>query len=138
MPETFSGGCACGAVRYESKGAPRYMGNCHCIDCQKATGGPYLPAVMVRLSDFAVTKGEPRMFESPADAGHPMHRAFCGDCGSPVFLINEGNPKVRVIYAGSLDDPSWYEPSRDIYTVSAQPWDLMHPDLPKHEGMPQR
>lgn len=135
MSDTFTGGCACGAVRYENKGAPKYMGNCHCTDCQKATGGPYLPAVLVALSDFSVTKGAPRMFESPADAGHSMHRAFCGDCGSPVFLINEANPKIRVLYAGSLDDPSWFKPSRDIYVASAQPWDLLHPDIPKYDGM---
>ena len=135
MPDFFSGGCACGSIRYESKGAPKYMGNCHCIDCQKATGGPYLPAVLVQLSNFTVTKGAPRIFESAADAGHPMQRAFCGDCGSPVFLINSGNPGVRVIYAGSLDDPSWYQPSRDIYVASAQPWDLLHPDIPKYDGM---
>jgi hypothetical protein len=83
------------------------MGNCHCTDCQKATGGPYLPAVLVLKDDFTLSKGEPKVFESAADAGHPMQRMFCGDCGSPIYLINGGNPDVRVIYAGSLDDPSW-------------------------------
>lgn len=138
MSDQFTGGCACGSVRYESKSAPKYMGNCHCTDCQKATGGPYLPAILVLLSDFTVTKGEPRMFESLADAGHSMRRAFCGECGSPVFLINSANPGVRVIYAGGLDDPSWYQPSRDIYVASAQPWDLLHPDIPKYDGMVPR
>lgn len=41
-----------------------------------------------------------------------------------------------VLYAGSLDDPSWYQSSGDILVKSAQPWDLMHPELPKTEGMP--
>ncbi len=41
-----------------------------------------------------------------------------------------------ILFAGSLDDPSWYEPSRDIYVKSAQPWDLMDPSLPKSDGMP--
>lgn len=133
----FSGGCACGAVRYTSASAPLYMGNCHCRDCQRATGTAYFPAVLVKESDFALT-GTPSMYESTADKGHSMHRAFCPACGSPVFLINDANPKVRVIYAGSLDDPSWYEPSRDIYVASAQPWDVMHPELPKFDGMPTR
>ena len=47
MDLPFGGGCACGAIRYECAGAPRCMGNCHCTDCQQATGGAYLPAVMV-------------------------------------------------------------------------------------------
>ena len=40
MNVPFGGGCACGAIRYECAGAPRYMGNCHCRDCQQATGAP--------------------------------------------------------------------------------------------------
>lgn len=138
MPAPFSGGCACGAVRYTSSSEPVYMGNCHCRDCQRATGSAYFAAVVVLNSDFSLDEGELCWFESPADAGHPMRRAFCGDCGSPILLINGANESVRVLYAGSMDDPSWYRPVRDIYVASAQPWDVMHPDLPKVDGMPGR
>ena len=136
MPVPFSGGCACGAIRYSCASKPRYMGNCHCRDCQQATGGAFFAAVVVKASDFSILSGEPSWFEKPADRGHIMRRAFCSDCGSPLFIINEENTNARALYAGSLDDPSWYEPSRNIYVASAQPWDLMHPDLPKDDGMP--
>ena len=136
MPVPFSGGCACGAIRYSCASKPRYMGNCHCRDCQQATGGAFFAAVVVKASDFSILSGEPSWFEKPADRGHIMRRAFCSDCGSPLFIINEANTNSRALYAGSLDDPSWYEPSRNIYVASAQPWDLMHPDLPKDDGMP--
>ncbi|MDA0341021.1 MAG: GFA family protein [Proteobacteria bacterium] len=136
MPDSFTGGCACGAIRYSASAAPVYMGNCHCRDCQQATGSAYFPAVVVKEVDFTVQSGTPSWYESPADKGHLMRRAFCSACGSPVFLINGARPSARAIYAGSLDDPSWYQPSRDIYSLSAQPWDFMHPDLPKTDGMP--
>ncbi|HHZ66377.1 MAG TPA: aldehyde-activating protein [Alphaproteobacteria bacterium] len=136
MPVPFSGGCACGAIRYSCASKPRYMGNCHCRDCQQATGGAFFAAVVVKASDFSILSGEPSWFEKPADRGHIMRRAFCSDCGSPLFIVNESNTNARALYAGSLDDPSWYEPSRNIYVASAQPWDLMHPDLPKDDGMP--
>ena len=136
MPVPFSGGCACGAIRYSCASKPRYMGNCHCRDCQQATGGAFFAAVVVKASDFSILSGEPSWFEKPADRGHIMRRAFCSDCGSPLFIINEENTNARALYAGSLDDPSWYEPSRNIYVASAQPGDLMHPDLPKDDGMP--
>ena len=136
MPVPFSGGCACGAIRYSCASKPRYMGNCHCRDCQQATGGAFFAAVGVKASDFSILSGEPSWFEKPADRGHIMRRAFCSDCGSPLFIVNESNTNARALYAGSLDDPSLYEPSRDIYVASAQPWDLMHPDLPKDDGMP--
>ena len=121
MPVPFSGGCACGAIRYSCASKPRYMGNCHCRDCQQATGGAFFAAVVVKASDFSILSGEPSWFEKPADRGHIMRRAFCSDCGSPLFIVNESNTNARALYAGSLDDPSWYEPSRDIYVASAQP-----------------
>ena len=138
MDVPFGGGCACGAIRYACAGAPRYMGNCHCRDCQQATGSAYLPAVMVKENEFSLLSGEPVWFERPSDRGHPMRRAFCPACGSPLFLVNGANKAVRVLYAGSLDDPSRYRPSREIYVASAQPWCLLHPDLPHDEGMPRR
>lgn len=138
MQVPFTGGCACGAIRYRCTAAPRYMGNCHCRDCQQATGGGYFAGVLVMADEFELPQGEPRWYERTADRGHTMRRGFCADCGSPLFLINGINDKVRLMYAGSLDDPSWYAPSRDIYVASAQPWDLMHADLPKFDGMPER
>ncbi len=138
MDLPFGGGCACGAIRYECAALPRYMGNCHCTDCQQATGSAYLPAAMVKENEFSLRSGEPIWFERPSDRGHPMRRAFCPACGSPLFLLNGANTAVRVLYAGSVDDPSWYRPSREIYVASAQPWCLLHPDLPHDEGMPRR
>lgn len=132
----FSGGCACGAIRYSVSGAPRYMGNCHCRDCQQATGGAYLPAVGVRDGEFALEKGAPTWFDRTADRGHTVRRAFCPDCGSPMFVKNTINPDFTVIYAGSLNDPSWYTPGLDIFVKSAQPWNPMHPDVPKIDAMP--
>lgn len=133
----FEGGCACGKVRYRASAAPRYMGNCHCRDCQQATGAGFFPGVGVRADAFAVTAGEPKSFARRSDSGTAtIRRYFCGDCGSPVFLRNEATGRFAVIYAGSLDDPSWFKPATDIYTTSAQPWTLMHEDTAKSEKMP--
>ena len=52
MKTPFSGGCACGAIRYSCAAEPLYMGNCHCRDCQRATGSAYFAAVIVKQSDF--------------------------------------------------------------------------------------
>ena len=136
MPVPFSGGCACGTIRYTCTGEPVYMGNCHCRDCQQATGTAYFAAIAVKTSQFSISTGEPTWFERPADRGHMMRRGFCSTCGSPLFLVNGSNTGAMVLYAASLDDPSWYKPSRNIFVESAQPWDLMHSDLPKDDRMP--
>ena len=32
MTDAYTGGCACGDIRYRCTGDPLYMGNCHCRD----------------------------------------------------------------------------------------------------------
>jgi len=132
----FTGGCACGAIRYECTAEPLYMGNCHCRDCQRATGSAYFPAVGMATTAFRLTTGTPAVYEKSADSGHTMRRMFCAQCGSPVFLTNSARSNLAVLYAASLDDPSWVRPARDIYTASAQPWDHLDPALPKFPRMP--
>ena len=137
MPGSFAGGCACGAVRYECTAAPLFSLNCHCRDCQRETGSAFAPILAVPRAAFALTQGSPKYFDVKADSGHTTRRSFCAECGSPLF----GEPGSRVdmvtIRAGSLDDPSEFRPSRDIYTASAQPWDYMNPDLPKVPRLPE-
>ena len=63
--EDITGGCACGAIRYRCSAPPIYMGNCHCRDCQQATGGAYLPAVLFRGEHFTLEQGEHYDFVVP-------------------------------------------------------------------------
>ena len=138
MAIPFTGGRACGAIRYECTAEPLYMGNCHCRDCQRATGSAYFPAVGMAATAFRLMTGTPAVYEKLADSGHTMRRMFCAQCGSPVFLTNSARSNLVVLYAGSVDDPSWIRPTRDIYTASAQPWDYLDPTLPKFPQMPPR
>ncbi len=36
-----TGGCLCGAVRYEVSGEPYIAGLCHCTKCRKLTGSAF-------------------------------------------------------------------------------------------------
>lgn len=130
-PEEFSGGCACGAVRYVSSCAPVAMVNCHCRDCQRAGGAGYSPTVIIPRSHFQIIEGQPRYFDREAASGAVAQRAFCGDCGSPLFASSSAHPEYMGIRAGSLDDSVWFRPNTDVWTCSAQPWDIMHPDTEK-------
>ena len=106
MSKTFTGGCACGAIRYACDGEPVYMGKCHSRDCQRATGSAFFPAVVVKDTDLLMLSGEARWYESKADRGHVMRRGFCANCGSPVFLVNGARANVIILYAGNLDIPA--------------------------------
>jgi len=138
MAVPFTGGCAWGALRYECTAEPLYMGNCHCRDCQRATGSAYFPAVGMATTAFRLMTGTPAVYEKPADSGHTMPRMCCGQCGAPVCLTNSARSHWVVVYAGSVDDPSWIRPTRDMYTASAQPWDHRDATLPQFPQMPPR
>jgi hypothetical protein len=128
----LSGGCACGAIRYECSAEPLFAVNCHCRDCQRETGSGFAPVLGVPAAAFTVTRGSPGVFEVTSDRGTPTRRAFCTTCGSSLFGAPSADPNAMVtIRAGSLDDPTVFRPTRDIYVARAQPWDYMNPELPK-------
>jgi len=128
--DILMGGCACGAIKYETEANPVVMLNCHCRDCQRASGSAYaaimvVPKAAVRLS------GEPRYYKVIGDSGKAVERGFCPKCGSQVTVKLERMPDLLGLQAGSLDEPSRYKPAMDVFTDSAQPWDHIHPDTQK-------
>jgi hypothetical protein len=104
------------------------MVNCHCRDCQRAGGAGHSPTVIVSRAQFRITRGEPRYFESVAESGNTAQRAFCAECGSPLFASPAGSDFVG-IRAGSLDDPSWFRATISFWADSAQPWDVIDPSM---------
>jgi hypothetical protein len=135
MTKTITGGCLCGKVRYTFTARPIFEGNCHCRDCQKATGSAYTPAVFVPESKMSIT-GEVKYYQSKADSGRLIDRGFCPECGSQLFSKLELIPNVIGIRAGTFDDPNRYQPKVDIYTDSAAHWDVMNPLLEKFSKSP--
>ena len=130
MAQELSGGCACGAIRYETNADPIVMLNCHCSDCRKASGSGYAPIIFVQ-KDAVKLHGEVRFYGVRGSSGKMVERGFCPNCGSPVIEKAERLPNALGIPAGSLDDPALYKPSMDLYTDSAPPWDAMLPDTTK-------
>ena len=124
------GGCACGAIRYECSVEPLMAVSCHCRDCQRASGGGYATAIWFP-ADAVLVKGDVKYYETTSDAGNRVSRGFCTACGSPLLGKSSAAPMI-VVYAGSLDDPSWHRPQLDTFVASAQPWDHMDPALPKY------
>jgi hypothetical protein len=130
MPQKLSGGCACGAIRYECDADPVIMMNCHCRDCQKASGSAYAAIVVVPKAAIQIC-GEPRYHKAVGQSGKATERGFCASCGSPLTVTSERRPGVVGLQAGSLDDPSTYQPMMDVFTSSAQPWDHMDSKVQK-------
>jgi len=139
MKKPFQGGCVCGAVRYECTSRPVVMFNCHCRTCQQVSGGLSVPVIVLPAKAFKLTQGTLRYHFTDRVAGGKHKRGFCGDCGSRI-TGGEFSELSRTIglAAPSLDDPSGFRAQYDIFTSQAQPWDVMDPQLPKHDQYPPR
>ena len=135
MPEKLSGGCACGAVRYECDAAPIAMLNCHCRDCQKASGGAFAAIVAVPKAALRLN-GQPRFHRRIGNSGGAVERGFCANCGCPVLVRLDRLPDLCGLHAGSLDDPSLHWPALDVFSASTQRWDHMDPKTQKYPKAP--
>jgi hypothetical protein len=121
----FTGGCQCGAVRYQLLAAPVQVSVCHCRMCQKASGGPIMAFARVKESELRWTCGRPAVFRSSSLA----ERHFCSACGTPLsyHFIDSGNISVT---AGSLDDPEAVRPALQYSVDRMLSWFRGLADLP--------
>jgi hypothetical protein len=132
----YAGGCACGAIRYQTNSEPIVESHCQCRDCQKRSGtghGSYL--VFPQRADMAIT-GEARDWRVAGDSGNEKIHAFCPTCGTPVYLAFAAMPELIAVHAASLDDPSRFDPQMVTYGIRGETWDMIDPALPTFERMP--
>jgi hypothetical protein len=117
-PTWLTGGCQCGAVRYELTRRPRAASICHCRMCQKAGGAPFMAFTgAVPQERFVFTRGAPATYRSSEIA----ERGFCAVCGTPLTYRLIGGDRVSVTI-GSLDRPAEVAPTQQIGAESVLPW----------------
>jgi hypothetical protein len=135
MSAPWTGGCACGAIRFEIAAEPLMQNDCRCRDCQRMSGtghGSYLTFAGTGVKQT----GEAALWDIVADSGSVKTRAFCPACGSPVFMTFAAMPAVFTVHAASLDEPERYRPQAVTYTVRGHAWDRPDPALPAYDRMP--
>ncbi len=118
----ISGGCLCGAVRYESTGEVKGTSVCHCTHCQRVSGSAFSVNVLVPRAGVTYSGDRLASYTDTAESGRKLARKFCGNCGSSIASEPEGMPNATVLKAGTLDDRSWLKPCTHIWTSSCQPW----------------
>ena len=106
-----TGGCQCGALRYESAGEPIALYACHCLECRK----------QVPSAGLRVTRGAPQFWTRSADSGRRLKCAFCPHCGSRVWHQREEPTETITIKAGSLDEPVDFSAAIHIWTSRKLP-----------------
>ncbi len=131
MPIT--GGCLCGAVRYEASEPPSAGGVCHCRVCQRTTGSAFEALAMFPRTAFRFTKGEPKRYR-PSSI---MEKCFCAHCGSPLtdqYLVPVRarlNPDMVWVHIGTLDKPEAASIDYHYGVESQLPWVHFDDGLPR-------
>src|SRR5262245_30003591 len=119
------GGCLCGGIRYKTTSEPIRVTVCHCSFCQKVTGTAFLVEPIFLKTDVIFSGEAPRKYDHRSDgSGKRVTVNFCGRCGSTLFFDLERFPTIFAIFAGTFDDPNWFERSpaitRHIFVRSMQ------------------
>jgi hypothetical protein len=132
----LTGGCICGAVRYEIASFPLLLYTCNCTNCQKQSGSAFGMTMPVTAKDFRILQGEPKGWRRLSPTGVEVTSWFCGGCGNRIYGERAGRPETVNIRAGTLDDTSWLVPVAHFYSRSAQSWVSPAADAVCHETQP--
>jgi hypothetical protein len=123
----LSGGCACGAVRYETDAAPFHRTLCHCIDCRRAAGAPAVAWFSVPAAELRFVRGAPAAQRSSPR----VERTFCGACGTPLSYRNDAYPEEVDVITCSLDDPEAASPKDHTFASQKLGW-MRTDDMPAY------
>ena len=130
---TASGGCLCGAVRYEVHGALRDVVNCHCGQCRRTHGHFAAYTKCARSALKLIAEDTLRWYVSSATA----RRGFCGTCGSSLFWEPVHDEGVSIA-AGTLDSPTGLHTSQQIFVDAAGDYYDIDDSLPRLPGSMSR
>lgn len=128
VAQPVTGGCLCGAVRFEGKAFLQRAYYCHCTLCQKSSGNPFVIGVPIKTGTLRFTKGEPTYYQSSTFG----KRGFCPVCGAqllwaPIRSSDEWGTNVAVC---ALDNPADVRPRYHTYTDTKLPWLAISDGLP--------
>lgn len=135
MSKSYTGGCACGTIRYEISGEPIVMNDCQCRQCQYDSGTGHQSHLTFKGASVKLD-GNATHWGMVGDGGTRKTRGFCPRCGSPVYFSFPDMPDIFIVTAASLDDPSRYKPQMVFWASTGHAWDHLDPAVPKFDKMP--
>jgi hypothetical protein len=128
----LTGGCYCGAIRYEIQSEAFDSTLCHCATCRKLSAAPAVAWFSVNGDGLHWVRGAPKRFESSAK----VQRSFCADCGTPLTYAHAESPGVIDLSTCSLDEPNDVAPENHTWCKYRLSWDRADDGLPDYpEGI---
>ncbi|TDK35423.1 GFA family protein [Rhizobium deserti] len=124
-----TGGCRCGAIRFEASAEPFYASYCHCGDCRRASGAPVAAFVGFQAADVRFDGDTGSVYGKA-----PVKRSFCGTCGAPIAYLDERLSDQIFFMLGAMDAPENYPPRMHGYVGEELPFFHLDDGLPRMEA----
>ncbi len=112
------GGCQCGAVRFEAKGTPKFIANCHCAACRKATGAAFSTWIGFAGENVRWLTKSPDIYAS----SQGVERGFCAACGTPLTYASDKWPGETHFLIGVMANHHAYTPTGEVFADEALAW----------------
>jgi hypothetical protein len=129
----LTGGCLCGAVRFEVDRPPVSASYCHCTRCQRRTGTAASAQALIEPGSLRIVKGEDvvRAFRPPDG----WAKLFCPECGSALFSQSPADPASMTVRMGAFDSDPGIRPQARYHVATAAAWEPIPDDgLPRYDG----
>lgn len=131
MTNHLTGGCGCGAVRFEITAPLVAAAYCHCTRCQHRTGTAAQASARVERGTFRLLQGEESLGRWTPGG---LDKVFCRTCGSHVFAQDAGDPETIVVRMSAIDGDPGVRPSARQFVAYAAPWEPIPDDgLPRFD-----
>jgi hypothetical protein len=121
LPTHLTGGCQCGACRYEVDAPPLFGYVCHCLECRRQSGAAFSASILVPAAALSASGPLATWIREEAD-DPPLEALFCPLCG--VRLVHHAVPRQDVarVKAGTLDDADWFRPAAEFFAKRRFAW----------------
>ncbi|WP_111497532.1 MULTISPECIES: GFA family protein [Marinobacter] len=126
-----TGQCLCGGIKFEYRGRLGPIALCHCSQCRRAQGSAFAANSPVQQVHFEIVQGQDLVKEFESRPG--KYRAFCRECGSPLYSRVDAIPGILRLRVGTLDGPLDQAPAYHVYVGSKSDWFTITDDLPQYE-----
>jgi hypothetical protein len=122
--------CSCGQLDLTCEGEPVRISVCHCLECQRRTGGVFGDQAWFHHNQITHIAGTSTRFVRLSDSGRAVAFEFCPICGSTVYWKAEGFPDLIAVAVGAFADPAFPAPTYSVWERRRHHWVEIPPDMP--------
>jgi hypothetical protein len=114
--------CNCGQLHLTCEGEPVRISMCHCLECQRRTGGVFSNQAWFQRQQIIAIAGTSTRFVRSSDSGHSVAFRFCPVCGSTVYREAERFANWIAVAVDAFADPTFLAPTDSVFERRRHGW----------------